>query len=276
MAGDRRSQAAVRSDTNLEHDAGVMNCFRHPTKFDDLTIAYKTIFDKAQPVTDPAWLSYFECGCDAAGSGHLARMYGDTNTTAPGDLKRLGMDINPEVELVTGEVKANYSSTFPGNRQSGCFSRLLGPAFADRTNNRSGRTAGCRLSLSQACRYGRKHIIRCQSPLQVIERRKPQLGIDDPIGSEILYSFPRHPAQARLRLQCCDYHVETLPGFVKRHAGRDREPFPQLIYVVGRQLHTGGVCQFDRGVRPNPTIKVVVKNDLRLRSFHMTSQLLDI
>ena len=89
------------------------------------------------------------------------------------------------------------------------------------------------------------------------------LGVDHPVGGEVLDALPGDPGECVGRLHHRDGVVEGLEVALQRaRVGRLREPPPERLGVAGRQVVADLAGELDDRLRAQPTVEVVVEEHL--------------
>ena len=118
---------------------------------------------------------------------------------------------------------------------------------------------------AEALQHGLDDVLQREALLDVQLGCEAHLGVDDPVGGEVLRALGRHADQRVGGLEHGDGVAERLQVAHQRPGvRRAEEPRSQLHGVIGRQrCVTDLVGQLDDGPGPQPAVEVIMKEDLR-------------
>jgi hypothetical protein len=128
-------------------------------------------------------------------------------------------------------------------------------------------SAAC-AAVGEAVKHRPHHLVEGQPALGVQLGGEPHLGVDDPVGGQVLGALPGDPAQPVGRLHHPDRVPERVQVQVEVTSVSARgEHLRQLVRVARRQAGVAGLLgQLDDRRRAQPAVKVIVQQHLGHRA----------
>ncbi len=169
--------------------------------------------------------------------------------------------VRRKTTLGTGQIEADHPVIAHTDGQTGYLQGIVPVAHGN--DDQTGSDSSFSLAAPETGQSSFHHLLDRDLIGGQEGRSEPNLGVYDPVGGQI---------QRRLEADALDglrgaHHRDRVPEGLKVSFERPGlaliEPVGESFRIIGRQVLVAGFPgQFDDGLHPQPTIEMVVENDL--------------
>ena len=266
MLGDRRGGPGldVGGRAHLERDPLVADVRREPAELDAPVLGHGDVVDDPDAVTEPVGAAPLDRLPDRRQAERLAGVDGEVEVLALEVLERVEVPGGRVARLRAGDVEAGDPAVPPGHRER---RDLHG---AGRVTHRGQElayddpAAGRGRPLLEALLHRGHDLVERQPRRDVLLGGVADLGVDDAVRGEVLHALAGDPGEGSAGLHHRDGVVERLQVAHQRAGVRGvGEPLAQRGRVARGQLVADLRGEVQDGLRAQPTVEVVVQQDLR-------------
>ncbi len=269
MLGDGRGGAGlhVRRRAEFQRDPLVTHVGGEATQRRLPILRHRYVVDDPHAVPEPVRAAPLQRLPDRGKAERLAGVDREMRVLPSQVLERVEVPRRREACFGARDVEPDDAGPAVADHQLGDLARPCRmPHRREQRRHPDRPTRGGRTLLAQAKAFLDRlhHFVEREPAVQVLFRRVLDLRIDDAVGGQVLGAFTRHPDQGLAGLHdpdCMDERLQvTLQG---AGVGRLDEPSAQLVRVICGQAVAGLRSQLDHRRRAEPTVEMVVQQNLR-------------